>query len=101
MKNNLPSKVNNNFNMKQIFNKLLLSFENNKEGFSGRKLTAIVIVLNICYIHYKCLNSQNATEFLIVDLCGVLLLFGVITAQQVIELKNGSNTNGNTQPPQA
>jgi len=79
--------------MKQIFSKILLSFENNKDGFSARKLTAFILVLNICYIHYKFVNSQNAVETIIVDLCGVLVSLGIITAQQVIELKNGNSPN--------
>jgi hypothetical protein len=30
-------------------------------------------------------------EVLIIDLCGVLILLGLVTMEQVIKLKNGSN----------
>jgi hypothetical protein len=30
-------------------------------------------------------------EVLIIDLCGVLILLGLVTMEQVIKLKNGNN----------
>lgn len=82
--------------MKNFINKIILSFENSKDGFSARKLTAFILILCICYIHFKFVDLQNAVEVLIIDLCGVLIALGIVTAQNIIELKNGST---NTKPP--
>jgi hypothetical protein len=77
--------------MKKIINSLIGSFDNKKEnGFSARKLTAFALMVCIAYVHFKWVNHDNVAEVLIIDLCGVLILLGLITAEQVIKLKNGS-----------
>jgi hypothetical protein len=81
--------------MKEILTKLANSFDNTNDGFSARKLTAFTLVVCICWLHYKFVTPDNAVEYLIIDLLGVLILLGIITIEQVIKLKNG-----NTQPPQ-
>lgn len=73
----------------KIINSILASFENNNNGYSGRKLTAFGLMSLIVFIHYTQLNADNATEFLIIDLCGVFLSLGLVTFGQIIELKNG------------
>jgi hypothetical protein len=45
------------------------------------------------YIHKYYVTDKNATEVLIIDLCGVLIALGIVTAQNIIELKNGKNSN--------
>jgi hypothetical protein len=77
--------------MKDIFNKLINSFDNNTDGFSARKLTAFSLMVCIAYIHLKFIDTTIAIEALIIDLCGVLVVLGIVTAEQVIKLKNGNN----------
>jgi hypothetical protein len=36
-------------------------------------------------------DNSNAIEALIIDLSGVLLCLGIVTAQNIIELKNNNN----------
>lgn len=81
--------------MKNLFNRLINSFDNENAGFSARKLTAFALVLCIYYIHYKYVNESIAIEALIIDLCGVLIALGIVTAEQVIKLKNGGNNENN------
>ena len=73
--------------MKNFINKLISSLDNSKAGFSGRKLTAMVLVLLVCYIHYKYIDKDNCIEAMIIDLSGVMLCLGLVTAEQVIKLK--------------
>lgn len=78
--------------MKKIIDGLLGSFDNVKgNGFSGRKLTAFAFVVMSAYIHLKYVNETNAIEALIVDVCCILVSLGIVTAQNIIDLKNGSN----------
>lgn len=82
--------------MKQLYTNLVNSFKNSRDGFSGRKLTAFSLIVCIYWVHYKYVNHDNATEVLIIDLCGVLISLGIVTAQNIIELKNGkTNTDTN------
>ena len=78
--------------MKELLNKILKSFDTQDGGFSARKLTAFILTLCILYIHIKYVNSQNAIEAQIVDLCGVLIALGIVTAEQIIKFKNGNQT---------
>lgn len=83
------------YQMKALFTNILNSFKNDKDGFSARKLTAFGLMGCIVYIHKYYVTSENATEMAIIDLCGVLIALGIVTAQNIIELKNGKNS-GNT-----
>lgn len=67
------------------------SFNNEKKGFSGRKLTAFFLVACIGYLHYKYVDPSNVTEFLLYDLIAVFLLLGVITTEQIIKFLNAKN----------
>lgn len=83
--------------MKELYTNIVNSFKNNRDGFSGRKLTAFSLIVCIYWVHYKYVNHDNATEVLIIDLCGVLISLGIVTAQNLIEFKNGkANTDTNT-----
>jgi hypothetical protein len=78
--------------MKRIINTLIGSFDTIKEnGFSARKLSAFALMVLIAYAHYKYLDISNVVEVIIIDLCGVLILLGLVTMEQVIKLKNGNN----------
>lgn len=76
-----------------LISKILASFNTYEKGFSARKLTAFALMNLIVYIHYKQLSQDNATEFLIIDLCGVFLSLGLVTFAQIIELKNGKTNS--------
>jgi hypothetical protein len=78
--------------MKRIIDNLIGSFDTVKEnGFSARKLSAFALMICIAFVHLKWVNHDNVAEVLIIDLCGVLILLGLVTMEQVIKLKNGSN----------
>jgi len=74
----------------KLFKDLYDSFHNNKGGFSARKLTGFTIVMCIVYIHYKHVDYSNSAEILLIDCVFALLLFGIITAEQVIKFKDSS-----------
>ncbi len=79
--------------MNSIISKLIGSFDNKKDsGFSARKLTAFSLMICIAYIHINYVSESNAVEVLIIDLCGVLVLLGVITIQSLIELRNSEKS---------
>ena len=79
-----------------MINKILGSFDNVKgQGFSARKLTAFALMLCIAFIHFRFVDINNAIEALIIDLSGVLLCLGIITAQNIIEFRNNSNNQQN------
>lgn len=79
----------------KIINNILASFNNYEKGFSARKLTAFSLMICIAYIHYKFVDTSIAIEVLIIDLSGVLIALGIVTAEQVIKLKNGGNNEPN------
>ena len=82
--------------MKQLFKNIHDSFFNNDSGFSSRKLTAFSLMVCIAFIHYKYIDITNAIEALTIDLCGVLIALGIVTAQNIIELKNGKQNGTET-----
>jgi hypothetical protein len=78
--------------MKRIIDNLIGSFDTVKEnGFSARKLSAFALMVCVAFVHFKWVNHENVAEVLIIDLCGVLILLGLVTMEQVIKLKNGQN----------
>jgi hypothetical protein len=75
-----------------MINKLIGSFDNVKgQGFSARKLTAFALMICIAFIHFRFVDINNAIEALMIDLSGVLLCLGIVTAQNIIEFKNNNN----------
>jgi len=82
--------------MKKVLADLYNSFFNNKQGLSARKLSAFSLMLCVFYLHYKYVDISNAFDFLVADLCGIMLLLGIVTAQNIIELKNVSSSNVQT-----
>lgn len=81
--------------IKQVATNILNSFNNHEKGFSARKLSAFVLMVCIVYVHYKWVNHDNVAEVLIIDLCGVLILLGIVTAEQIIKFKNDSPNETN------
>lgn len=77
-----------------MIKKLLSSFDNKQEsGFSARKLTAFWCVMLLTFLHYKYVNFENCIDAIMVDSALVLILLGIITAEQIIKFKNGNNDN--------
>jgi hypothetical protein len=76
--------------MKEIINGLWASFNTYEKGASARKLTAFALMVLIAYCHIKYVDNTNVIEAIIIDLSGVLLCLGLVTASNIIELKNGS-----------
>jgi len=75
--------------MKKIIDNLIGSFDTVKEnGFSARKLSAFALMVCIAFVHFKWVNHENVAEVLIIDLCGVLILLGLVTAQNILDYKN-------------
>jgi 4-amino-4-deoxy-L-arabinose transferase-like glycosyltransferase len=76
--------------MKNFIKKLTGSLDNySKETYSGRKLSALAGVIAAYYVTYKFTDITVLDYVLTAWLCFALLCLGIITAQQVIELKNG------------
>ncbi|MBX3165575.1 MAG: hypothetical protein KF900_13955 [Bacteroidetes bacterium] len=76
--------------MKEFFKNIVNSFYNNREGFAARKLTAFALVACIVWVHLKHVTDSNAAEVIMIDIAGVFLCLGIITVQNLIELKNGT-----------
>ena len=70
------------------------SFKHNKEGASGRKLSAFwAIVVVSTYISYKYTTTANVIEMTITWLVFALVCLGLVTIPELLkylaELKNG------------
>lgn len=77
----------------KILDNLIQSFTTEKGGFAARKLTAFAFMVCIAYIHYSALTIDNVEVFLWVDLAGVMLCLGLVTAEQLISIKGGQTNN--------
>lgn len=75
--------------MRKTLSNIYDSFFNSREGFSARKLTAFALMILVTYLHYKYVDIGNSFDFLVADLCAIMLLLGIVTAQNIIEFKNG------------
>jgi hypothetical protein len=80
-----------------IWNKLISSFDNHSTGFSARKLSAFVGILVSIYITAVELHQEAQLHALYAWLLFILLCLSVITAEQIIKLKN-NNLASNTPP---
>jgi len=65
-----------------------------RDGASARKLTAFACVMLAAYVH-RYATKETATTFLVIDLAAALVALGVITIEQIIRLKNGSEKANN------
>lgn len=73
----------------KVIDNLIKSFTTERGGFAARKLTAFALMVCVAYIHLKYVDLSIAVEVLIIDLSAVLLCLGLVTASNLIELKNG------------
>lgn len=82
-----------------ILKKILASFDNDKLGYSARKLSAFAAVLVSIYITAKLLPAVAQIDALYAWLLFALLCLGIITIENIINLKNlnkdKENTNNN------
>ena len=81
--------------MKKHLKDLIDSLKNDKSGWSGRKLTALVIVLCVVSAHIKWLSLGDFTlmsEVFMIDYSFIAALFGMTTYQN---LKSKDTTEQN------
>jgi hypothetical protein len=75
--------------LKRLFSKVMLSFENSKEGFSGRKLSAFTGVMMAVAVTLFYLAEKDMLSALYAWLLFALICLGIVTIGNLIELKNG------------
>jgi surfactin synthase thioesterase subunit len=80
-----------------FLSKLIKSFDNSKDGLSARKLSAFAGVCMGAIITFKYVEGQYLVEVLAIWLIFALLCLGIITMEQVINLKNGKTQTNDTQ----
>lgn len=84
--------------MKKLIQKLIASFENNKDGFSGRKLSAFTAIAVAIYISIKQVPTEFKLECVYAWLAFALLCLGIVTIQNILEFKNGKATEEPKKP---
>lgn len=67
---------------------LIDSLKNNSNGFSGRKLSALVGVITGVYLTIFKIPLENQLDALMVWLSFSLLCLGIVTVQNIIDFKN-------------
>lgn len=70
--------------MKELYNKLMGSFDNEPKGFSSKKLTAFILILLVVSVHIKWMVLGNFTQLemvLTIDYTFIASLFGMTTFQ--------------------
>lgn len=75
--------------MKDLIKKLFASLDTTNLGFSGRKLTALFSILMGAYITIYKLRPEDYFTALVTWVSVALLCLGIVTIQNIIELKNG------------
>ncbi len=81
---------------------VLSSFDTNTKGASARKLTAFGFMLMMAYCHMRFVDHENVEGVLVIDGCCLLLILGIVTAEQVLKFKTDASIvknaqdNGNT-----
>ena len=72
----------------KLMQKIIASFDNSKDGFSARKLSAFAGVTVSIIATFRFVDTATIIEALMVWLCFALLCLGIITAEQVIRFRN-------------
>lgn len=75
--------------MKNFIIKIFASLDNHSLGYSGRKLTALFSILMGAYITYCKLPTETYLHALYAWQMLCVLCLGIVTAEQIIKLKNG------------
>jgi len=84
----------------EIYKGLIGSLDNKKNtGFSARKISVLVIMVCIIFIHLSWLKHaflredyEYIIEILSIDSLFVLLLLGIVTIEQISKLKGNRTT---------
>ena len=87
----------------QIYKGVIGSLDNKKNsGFSARKISVLVIMVCIIFIHLSWLKHaflredyEYIIEILSIDSLFVLLLLGIVTIEQISKLKGSRTTQAN------
>jgi hypothetical protein len=77
--------------MNEIFKKLIASFTNDEKRIFCKKIIFFFGVITAIVLGYHFAKSDNVIGLVTLWLGFVLLCLGIITMQQVINFKNGSN----------
>lgn len=83
-----------------LYEGIIGSLDNKKnKGFSARKISVLVVMVCVIFIHLSWLKHaflredyEYIIEILTIDSLFVLLLLGIVTMEQITNLKNGSKT---------
>lgn len=78
--------------MRKFINNLVDALHNKPEGFSARKLASFTGVMVGVFITTKFTDGSNLESVLTVWLIFSLLCLGIVTLQQIIDLKTGTTT---------
>ena len=79
--------------MKELIKKIIASFDNKQnEGLSARKLTAFFSIVTGAYITICKLPESEQFNGLCVWLLLCILCLGIVTFEQIIKLKNDTNS---------
>jgi len=81
--------------MKKFITKLFASLDNHSLGYSGRKLTALFSILMGAYVTCYKLPSEAYLHALYAWQMLCVLCLGIVTAEQIIKLKNGTKEEEN------
>lgn len=79
--------------MRKVFTNILSSFDAHTLGYSARKLSAFAAVVVAIYITVKLLPQAAQIDALYAWLAFGLLCLGIVTIEQIINLKNGGGKN--------
>lgn len=83
-----------NINMKDALKKLESTLDTNTKGYSARKLSALfAIVVMGSVITWRYVDTSNAEGMLIIWLTFASFCLGMVTIQNIINLRNGTTTN--------
>jgi hypothetical protein len=83
--------------LKEIVENILNSLKNNKDGYSARKLSGLIVMILVIATHIKWFNSDKweyLGEVLAFDFTFILACLGLTTWQSVKE--NGTKTENNS-----
>ena len=83
--------------MKKFINDILASFKANKEGYAARKLSAFVAVVTAIVLSFEYTDVTVVTTIVSIWLIFALLLLGIVTFQEVLQLKNGTLSSSSTE----
>ena len=80
----------------KFFDNIIASLHTDKGGFSGRKLTALAIIIMDYQVHKEWVDYAHSKqdfallgEILMIDYCMVAICLGLVTMEAITKFKNG------------